>query len=269
MGVVPVQTSIEVQSRNRISPNGKSPVAVWATCSILCSEEAICAAGAIWDKAYWCSAGRALRTATLGCAWWNAGEFGMWCGVGPTRRWGMCSGSRNAQCMRCRSTKRRTREERHHHLMWCPSTTTTTFASRDERCNCCYQCVVAANCCGSWSHRNREVHCLSTCGRPLDILPRRILAQELCNRVRENRKFKGSDKSAGYVIAREFLKDESSKLLYCTEAVVALMLQTHLSNSPAQQTWNPRADSKFWHQQSETTAVDGVRLYHQHNGDQG
>ena len=58
--------------------------------------------------------------------------------------------------------------------------------------------------------------------------PRRILARELCNRVRENRRMKGADKSVGYAIARESLKDDSSKVLYCMEAVVVLMMQSHL-----------------------------------------
>ena len=40
--------------------------------------------------------------------------------------------------------------------------------------------------------------------------PRRILAQQLCERVKENRKMKSTDKSIGYVIARESLRDESS-----------------------------------------------------------
>ena len=61
--------------------------------------------------------------------------------------------------------------------------------------------------------------------------PRRILARELCNHARENQGMKGSDKSVGYVIARDPLKDESSKILYCTEAVVALMTQSHLSST--------------------------------------
>ena len=46
---------------------------------------------------------------------------------------------------------------------------------------------------------------------------------------------KDADKSVDYVIAKELLKDESSKLPYRTETVVALMKQSHLSNSsPAQ-----------------------------------
>ena len=42
---------------------------------------------------------------------------------------------------------------------------------------------------------------------------------------------KSTDKSVGYVIARESLRDESSKILYCTEAAVALMMQPRLSSS--------------------------------------
>ena len=61
--------------------------------------------------------------------------------------------------------------------------------------------------------------------------PRRILARQLCERVRENRKLKELDKTVGYMIARESLRDSSSKLLYCTEAVVALMMISRLSSS--------------------------------------
>ena len=56
----------------------------------------------------------------------------------------------------------------------------------------------------------------------------RILAQELCNRVKENRRVKVTSKAVGYAIAREALKDASTKILYCTEAVVALMMQSYL-----------------------------------------
>ena len=58
--------------------------------------------------------------------------------------------------------------------------------------------------------------------------PRRILARELCNRVRENRRMKQVDKAVGYRIAREAIKDDSTKILYCTEAVVALTMQSCL-----------------------------------------
>ena len=44
-----------------------------------------------------------------------------------------------------------------------------------------------------------------------------------------------SDKSVGYVIARESSRDVSSKLLYRTEAVVALMMQSWLSSSKTAQ----------------------------------
>ena len=65
--------------------------------------------------------------------------------------------------------------------------------------------------------------------------PRRILAQQLCERVRSNRKMWYKDKTVGYMIARESCKDSSSKLLYCKEAVVALMMQTRLmTTEPAQ-----------------------------------
>ena len=35
----------------------------------------------------------------------------------------------------------------------------------------------------------------------------------------------------GYMIARESSRDSSTKLLYCTEAMVALMMQTYLVSS--------------------------------------
>ena len=66
--------------------------------------------------------------------------------------------------------------------------------------------------------------------------PRRILAQQLCERVRTNRKLWYSNKTVGYMIARESWKDSSSKLLYCTEAaIVALMMQTRLMTATSAQ----------------------------------
>ena len=61
--------------------------------------------------------------------------------------------------------------------------------------------------------------------------PRRILAQQLCERVRNNRKMHYHDRTVGYVIARESSRDSSTKLLYCTEAIVALMMQAYLVSS--------------------------------------
>ena len=61
--------------------------------------------------------------------------------------------------------------------------------------------------------------------------PRRILAQQLCERVRSNRKMRYNDQTDGYMIARESSTDASTKLLYCTEAIVALMMQTYLVSS--------------------------------------
>ena len=64
--------------------------------------------------------------------------------------------------------------------------------------------------------------------------PRRILAQQLCDRVRANRKMRYNDKTVGYMIARASSRDTSTKLLYCTEAIVALMMQARLmSTAPA------------------------------------
>ena len=78
-------------------------------------------------------------------------------------------------------------------------------------------------------------------GSPLGLTicaqPRRILAQQLCERVRTNRKMHYHDRTVGYMIARESSRDSSAKLLYCTEAIVALMMQTYLvsSNPPLPQ----------------------------------
>ena len=67
--------------------------------------------------------------------------------------------------------------------------------------------------------------------------PRRILAQQLCERVKENRKMHYKDRTVGYVIAKESSRDSSTKLLYCTEAIIAMMMQAYLvsSDQPAPQ----------------------------------
>ena len=57
--------------------------------------------------------------------------------------------------------------------------------------------------------------------------PRRILAQQLCERVKSNRKMHYHDRTVGYVIARESSRDSSTKLLYCTEARRILSPLTH------------------------------------------
>ena len=78
-----------------------------------------------------------------------------------------------------------------------------------------------------WTHTTAGVKSrLTACAQP-----GRILARELCNCVRENQRMKDTDKSVGYVIARESSKDNSSKILYCMEAVVALMMQSHQGNA--------------------------------------
>ena len=41
--------------------------------------------------------------------------------------------------------------------------------------------------------------------------PRRILAQQLCERVRSNRKMHDSDRTVGYMIARESSRDSSTR----------------------------------------------------------
>ena len=61
--------------------------------------------------------------------------------------------------------------------------------------------------------------------------PRRILAQQLCERVKANRKMHYRDRTVGYAIARESSKDSTTKLLYCTEATVAMMIQAYLVSS--------------------------------------
>ena len=43
------------------------------------------------------------------------------------------------------------------------------------------------------------------------------------------------DKTVGYMIARESSRDASTKLLYCTEAIVALMMQAYLVSSATPQ----------------------------------
>ena len=68
-------------------------------------------------------------------------------------------------------------------------------------------------------------------GLTLCAQPRRILAQQLCERVQLNRKMHRSDKTVGYQIARDSSKNSATKLLYCTEAIVAMMMQQYLVSS--------------------------------------
>ena len=68
-------------------------------------------------------------------------------------------------------------------------------------------------------------------GLTLCAQPRRILAQQLCERVRLNRKMDKYDKAAGYKIARDSSRNSATKLLYCTEAIVAMMMQQYLVSS--------------------------------------
>ena len=51
---------------------------------------------------------------------------------------------------------------------------------------------------------------LSVCAQP-----RWILVQQLCERVKSNRKMRYNDRTVGYMIARESSRDTSTKLLYC------------------------------------------------------
>ena len=74
-----------------------------------------------------------------------------------------------------------------------------------------------------------------TMGLTLCAQPRRILAQQLCERVRSNRGMHHRDRTVGYMIARESSRDASTKLLYCIEAIVALMMQAYLVSSATPQ----------------------------------
>ena len=68
-------------------------------------------------------------------------------------------------------------------------------------------------------------------GLTLCAQPRRILCQQLCERVRLNRKMDKYDKTVGYKIARDSSRNTATKLLYCTEAIVAMMMQQYLVSS--------------------------------------
>ena len=68
-------------------------------------------------------------------------------------------------------------------------------------------------------------------GLTLCAQPRRILCQQLCERVRMNRKMDRYDKTVGYKIARDSSRNAATKLLYCTEAIVAMMMQQYLVSS--------------------------------------
>ena len=50
-------------------------------------------------------------------------------------------------------------------------------------------------------------------------------------RVRLNRKMHKHDKTVGYKIARDSSRNSTTKLLYCTEAIVAMMMQQYLVSS--------------------------------------
>ena len=65
-------------------------------------------------------------------------------------------------------------------------------------------------------------------GLTLCAQPRRILCQQLCERVRKNRRMDRYDKTVGYKIARDSSRNTATKLLYCTEAIVAMMMQQYL-----------------------------------------
>ena len=80
------------------------------------------------------------------------------------------------------------------------------------------------------THWSEQVEGLKT-GLTLCAQPRRILAQQLCERVRSNRKMPHHDRTVGYMITRESSRNSSTKLLYCTEAIVAMMMQQYLVSS--------------------------------------
>ena len=80
------------------------------------------------------------------------------------------------------------------------------------------------------THWSEEAEGL-TPGLTVCAQPRRILAQQLRERVRSNRKMRYNDRTVGYMIARESSRDTSTKLLYCTEAIVALMMQARLMST--------------------------------------
>ena len=68
-------------------------------------------------------------------------------------------------------------------------------------------------------------------GLTLCAQPRRLLCQQLCERVRLNRKMDKYDKTVGYKIAQDSSRNTATKLLYCTEAIVAMMMQQYLVSS--------------------------------------
>ena len=80
------------------------------------------------------------------------------------------------------------------------------------------------------THWSEQVEGLRT-GLTLCAQPRRLLAQQLCERARSNRKMSRHDKTVGYMIARDSSRNSMTKLLYCTEAIVAMMMQQYLVSS--------------------------------------
>ena len=142
MGVVRVLTSIEVQLGTAHLKNGKSLVAVRATCSTLCSEGAICASGAMWDKTYSIDVVPAEHYVQQ---LWGAldktlGNSG--CGAGSDLQEAMDPETLKAcgAAAPREKNKREVREKCHlHDRRGSPTATTTTFASRNEGRNCCYQ----------------------------------------------------------------------------------------------------------------------------------
>ena len=84
--------------------------------------------------------------------------------------------------------------------------------------------------------QGQEIHSVPTCNHTLVRTSQRtkVRSDYLCatqKNLRSNRKMHYYDRTVGYMIARESSKDSSTKLLYCTEAIVALMMQTYLVSS--------------------------------------
>ena len=61
--------------------------------------------------------------------------------------------------------------------------------------------------------------------------PMRIVARELCELVKGNRRIPPHEKLAGHQIAQDQSRDETTLVLYCAEAVVDLVTQSHVQGA--------------------------------------
>ena len=79
-----------------------------------------------------------------------------------------------------------------------------------------------------WTHHIGKLNPgLTICAQP-----RRILARDLCNRVRLNHRMHENDRAIiGYRVAKDQSLDHTIEVLYCTDAVVVLLLQSHMQGS--------------------------------------